>query len=263
MRTIHYKEIYFSKVEIFIQNKKFEYYLSPILSQYNFKHAYFTNSSSEKFLQLLGNFFNENSVNCFSNQIHSSTISFGSNSQEGNNTYADGLIGDECNQNLWVYTADCMPIFFADKRTRNVAALHCGRKGLEKKIIKNLVKIFDSLGSSRDDLLIAIGPAISKEHYLIDKKTLKEFYRKTENKNITFNFTGTKKDLRFNYSNYLKEPNLNQLDLKRFAYIQLLNEEIPCENIDISNLCTYELKNDFNSWRRDKTTSRQWNLICS
>jgi copper oxidase (laccase) domain-containing protein len=26
-----------------------------------------------------------------------------------------------------------MPIFFADKRTRNVAALHCGRKGLEKK----------------------------------------------------------------------------------------------------------------------------------
>ena len=34
--------------------------------------------------------------------------------------------------------------FFADKRRRNVATLHCGRKGLEKKIIKNLVKIFDT-----------------------------------------------------------------------------------------------------------------------
>ena len=65
-------------------------------------------------------------------------IVFGSQSQEGSKTDADGLVGNKNNQNLWVYTADCMPIFFADKRTRNVAALHCGRKGLEKKIIKNL-----------------------------------------------------------------------------------------------------------------------------
>jgi copper oxidase (laccase) domain-containing protein len=58
---------------------------------------------------------------------------FGSHSQKGTNTDADGLVGNKCSQNLWVYTADCMPIFFADKRTRNVATLHCGRKGLEKK----------------------------------------------------------------------------------------------------------------------------------
>jgi hypothetical protein len=263
VETIPYKEIYFSKAEIFIKNKKFEYYASPILSKYNFKHAYFTKSSSKKFLQLLGNHFNKSSVNCVSNQIHSNIISFASHSQEGSKTDADGLFGNKCNQNLWVYTADCMPIFFADKRTRNVAALHCGRKGLEKNIIKNLVKIFDNSGTSRDDLLIAIGPAISKENYLVDKKTLKEFYRKAENKKIKVNLIRAEKDLSFNYSNHLKEQNLNQLDLKRFAYRQLLNENIPCTNIDISNLCTYELKNEFNSWRRHKTISRQWNLICS
>ena len=156
--TIPYKEICFSKAEIFIQNKKFEYYTSPILSQYNFKHAYFTKSSSEKFLQLLGNHFNENYINCVSNQIHGNVIVLGSLSQEGSKTDADGLIGNKCNQNLWVYTADCMPIFFADKKTRNVATLHCGRKGLEKKIIKNLVKILDNFGTSKDDLLVAIGP---------------------------------------------------------------------------------------------------------
>jgi len=141
--------------------------------------------------------------------------------------------------------------------------LHCGRKGLEKKIIKNLVKIFDNLGTSRDNLLVAIGPSISKEHYLVDKMTLKEFYRKTENKNITFNLTKAEKDLCFSDSNHFKEKNLNQLDLKRSAYRQLLNENIPNKNIDISNLCTYKLKNEFNSWRRSKTFSRQWNLICS
>ena len=190
-------------------------------------------------------------------------IVFGSHSQEGSDNDADGLMGNKCNQNLWVYTADCMPIFFADKRTRNVAALHCGRKGLEKKIIKKLVKIFDTFGTSRDDLLVAIGPAISKEHYLVDKMTLKEFYRKAENKKITFNLPTTEKDHFFSDSNHFKEQNLIQLDLKRAAYRQLLNENIPYTNIDISNLCTYKLKNEFNSWRKSKTFSRQWNLICS
>jgi len=156
-----------------------------------------------------------------------------------------------------------MPIFFADKNTRNVAALHCGRKGLEKKIIKNLVKIFDNLGTSRDNLLVAIGPSISRKHYLVDKMTLKEFYRKAENKKITVNLTKTEKDLCFSDENHLKKQHLNQLNLKRSAYRQLLNEDIPNSNIDICNLCTYKLKNEFNSWRRSKTNSRQWNLICS
>jgi len=190
-------------------------------------------------------------------------IVFGSYSEEGIKTDADGLVGNKCNQNLWVYTADCMPIFFADKGTRNVATLHCGRKGLEKKIIKNLVKIFDNLGTSRDNLLVAIGPSISRENYLVDKITLKEFFRKAEDKKIVANLNKTEKDLCFSESNYLNEQNLNQIDLKRSAYRQLINENIPNKNIDISNLCTYKLKNEFNSWRRSNTISRQWNLICS
>ncbi len=197
------------------------------------------------------------------NQIHSNVIAFGSLSREGVKTDADGLIGNKCNQNLWIYTADCMPIFFADKKTRTVAALHCGRKGLEKKIIKNLVKIFDNFGTSRDDLLVAIGPAISKEHYLVDKLTFKEFYRKAENKKIKVNMMKTEKDLFFSDTTHFKEQNFNQLDLKRSAYRQLLSESIPDTNIDISNLCTYKLKNEFNSWRKSKTISRQWNIICS
>ena len=93
--------------------------------------------------------------------------------------------------------------------------------------------------------------------------TLEEFYRKAENKNIKVNLTKAKKDLYFSDSNYLKEQNSNQLDLKKSAYKQLLNEDIPNTNIDISNLCTYKLKNEFNSWRRSKTISRQWSFICS
>jgi len=190
-------------------------------------------------------------------------IVFGSHSEKGSKVNADGLIGNKYNQNLWIYTADCMPIFFADKRTRNVAALHCGRKGLEKKIIKNIVKIFDNLGTSRDDLLVAIGPAISREHYQVDKLTLKEFYRKVENKKNEGNLTKTENKLYLSDSNLFKEQHLNQIDLKKSAYRQLLSENILHTNIDISNLCTYKLKDEFNSWRKSKTISRQWNLICS
>jgi len=80
---------------------------------------------------------------------------------------------------------------------------------------------------------------------------------------MTVNLTKTEKDLCFSDSNHCKENNLNQLDLKRSAYRQLLNENIPNTNIDISNLCTYKFKNEFNSWRKNKTISRQWNFICS
>ena len=190
-------------------------------------------------------------------------IVFGSHSHKGNKLDADGLVADKCNQNLWVYTADCLPIFFADKRTRNVAVLHCGRKGLEKRIIKNLVKILDNLGTSREDLLAAIGPAISNKNYFVDKKTLKEFYREAENKELKLYLSKTEKNFYFSKLNNLKEQNLNQIDLRRCAYIQLLNENILDTNIDISNLCTYGLKNEFNSWRRTRTMSRQWNFICS
>ena len=97
----------------------------------------------------------------------------------------------------------------------------------------------------------------------VDEMTLKEFYEKAENKNIMVNLTKADKDLCFSDSIHLKAQNLNQLDLKRSAYRQLLNENIPYTNIDISNLCTYKFNNEFYSWRRSKTISRQWNLICS
>ena len=172
------------------------------------------------------------------------------------------MICNKFNQNLWIYTADCMPILFADKRKRVVAAIHCGRKGLEKRIIKNLIKVFDKIGSFRGDLLVAIGPSISKSNYLIDKQTLQEFYKKVENNGITN--TSKKKENIFNLRNLIisKKQDLIQLDLRKYAHIQLLNENIPNSNIDISSLCTYESNNEFHSWRRSKTSLRQWNFIC-
>ena len=155
----------FKKTKLVIKNKNYKYYLSPILVKNNFKHGFFTKTSSEIKLSLLSKHLNKKNNDCVLNQIHSNKIIFGSKTQGNERVEADGLISDKHNQNLWVYTADCMPILFADKRKRCVAAIHCGRRGLEINIIKNLIKIFYDKGSSKEDLLVAIGPSISKKNY--------------------------------------------------------------------------------------------------
>ena len=253
----------FLKTEIFIKDKKFKYYSSSILYDNKFKHGFFTKSVSEKHLPKLSTYLNKNHQYCVLNQIHSHKIVFGSQTQKGVKIDADGLVCDEFNQNLWIYTADCMPILFADKKRRLVAALHCGRKGLEKGIIKNLIKIFDKLGSSREDLLVAIGPSISKSNYTVDKKTLKEFCKKTDNKVLKISRKNIENIFNFRNLIFSKEEGFIQLDLREYAHMHLLNENIPNKNIDISTLCTYESNHEFYSWRRNKTSLRQWSFICT
>ena len=258
-----YKQKKFHENHLVIQDNHLKYYLSPVFVKNNFKHGFFTKKSSEIDLLLLSKFLNANNKSCFLNQIHSNQIVFGSKTQGNEIAEADGIISDKNNQNLWIYTADCMPILFADKRKRSVAAIHCGRKGLENKIIKNIINIFYKKGSSNKDLIVAIGPSISKKYYFVENKTFHAFHKHVsyeESMSPSFD-----KDLLSNLKQLMKNKNpvLIPLDLKKFANIQLLNENILSKNIDISNLCTYESNNDFHSWRKSKTYARQLNFISS
>ena len=256
-----YKQKNFQESHLAIKDKFFKYYLSPILVKNNFKHGFFTKTSSEINLSLLSKHLNENNKDCILNQIHSNQIVFGSKIQRKGIVEADGMVSDKNNQNLWIYTADCLPILFADKRKRSVAAIHCGRKGLEKKIIKNIIKILNDKGCLNEDLIVAIGPSISKKYYLVDNINLRDFYINFSHKESISYLDDT--DILFTLKKLVKNNNqvLIPLDLKKCAHIQLLNENISSTNIDISNLCTYESNHDFHSWRRSKTYLRQWNFI--
>tara|TARA_Y100000739_G_C20546194_1_gene435999 strand:+ start:375 stop:1157 length:783 start_codon:yes stop_codon:yes gene_type:complete len=260
---MYYYQKSFQENELAINNKYFKYYLSPILLKNNFKHGFFTKTSSEINLSLLSNHLNLSTTNCVLNQIHSNQIVLGSKTLVNEKVEADGMINDKLNQNLWIYTADCMPILFADKTKRLIAAIHCGRKGLEKKIINNIIKKFYNKGCLKEDLLIAIGPSISQKYYLIDYKTLDSFQKKAVYKKELNCSKVTKIFLNLKTSSKLNKKDSIPLNLKKYAYIQLLNENIPSTNIDISNLCTYESNHNFYSWRRSKTSLRQWNFISS
>ena len=54
-----------------------------------------------------------------------------------------------------------------------------------------------------------------------------------------------------------------QIDIRMIAYNQLIHERIQPENISINNMCTYESKLIFHSWRREISKQRQWSCILS
>ena len=103
------------------------------------------------------------------------------------------------------------------------------------------------------DILVAIGPSISGDNYLLDKKTFYKF------------ISANNESLRIE-KEYLNNENDHEsipLDIKKHAYLQLLMENLDRNNIDISSRCTYSLPNEFHSWRRSKNDKRQWSVICS
>tara|TARA_Y100001968_G_scaffold327919_1_gene373988 strand:+ start:2891 stop:3655 length:765 start_codon:yes stop_codon:yes gene_type:complete len=251
---MEYKTNIFKYKYIKIKQKKIKYYLSTLLLNSDFNHAFFTKESSEIPTEQLGNSFNRNKINYFNNQTHSNLIVNQLNPEKRIN--ADGIISDKANQNIWIYTADCMPIFFADSKTRLVAAIHCGRKGLEKKIIIQMLNQMEKLGSLRKDILVAIGPSISKLNYLVDVNCLKNFYQNALNEADSDLIINTKKVLKDFQNRYI-------LDIRKYAFEQLISNKICLDNIDISDKCTYEINDEFYSWRREKTSKRNWNFITS
>ncbi len=76
----------------------------------------------------------------FLKQIHSNKVIEVHNKSNSKKEMGDCLITKENNQSLWIYSADCIPILIADKKTRNISACHSGLNGLKKKIISNTLK---------------------------------------------------------------------------------------------------------------------------
>ena len=248
----------FLKKHFSVKNLRISYYLSTLLRQNNIIHAFFTKESSEVDINTLG--YKLSDLNCSNivlEQIHSNKVLLCKELKADKISKADGLISTQIKQNLCIYTADCMPILIADKLNNRVAAIHCGRKGLEKNIIPKLINKMELMGTLRKDLLVAIGPSISGKNYLLDKKTYERFHKNFKLDNFLLNYL--KNDLK--KTNKLISDEMIPLDIKKYAFYQLVNESINPKNIDIFNKCTFEFHDEFHSWRKSRKQKRQWSII--
>ena len=136
----------------------------------------------------------------------------------------DALVTNEKGVTLVTYYADCTPLFFVDSVTKSIGLAHAGWRGtvgeIGRKVIETMEKKF---GTNPKDVVCAIGPAISKCCYEVDKACADNFY--------ALNLC----DSKFVFP---KEDGKFMLDLLECNRQILMRAGVKEENIVLSDLCT-------------------------
>ena len=201
----------------------------------NFNLALHVNDSQDNVLEnrkILRDRFDLPSEPAWINQTHSSICidaSITNTIIEADASYTS-RVGVVCA----IMTADCLPVFVSKKNGTMVGIAHAGWRGLISGVIENLISAFNSAG---DNLVVHLGPAISKDSFEVGDEVMRLFLAK----NINFERSFTIK----NKSNYL--------DLYDAAKVIL--EGLKIKSISGGDRCTFQESNDFFSYRRDGVNS--------
>lgn len=136
----------------------------------------------------------------------------------------DALVTNEKGVTLVTYYADCTPLFFVDTKKKAIGLAHAGWRGTVGKIGAKVVKtMVENYGTDPADLVCAIGPAISKCCYEVDKACADNFYALGLD------------DSRFVFP---KPDGKYMVDLLETNRQILLSVGVKEENITLSDLCT-------------------------
>jgi YfiH family protein len=175
----------------------------------------------------------------YQKQVHSDKIIFVN--AGGDSGKSDAMITDKNNIGLAISTADCCAVFIYDPVKKVLAGVHSGWRGTSKEILlKVLQKLSNEFDSAPGDLICYLSPSISDTNYEVGVEVAEQF------------------DL-----NYLKQDNGKYLlDIPKINEDLLLNYGVIPQNIQISNLCSYEYSSILHSYRRDgKKSGRALGVI--
>jgi YfiH family protein len=109
-------------------------------------------------------------------QVHDANIIEIEPNHQNVQTPADGIWTKEKGKTVAVRTADCLPVLFADRNGTMVMAVHAGWRGLCAGILSRAVDLFKDEGIATNDIIAAIGPAISRERYEVGPEVINAFY---------------------------------------------------------------------------------------
>lgn len=133
----------------------------------------------------------------------------------------DVLITNKLGINLFLLTADCLPISLYDPKNKAIGLIHAGWKGLDLGIIKVIVeKMTIEFKTSPKDLVAHIGPSIGPCCY----NGFPDIKQKNDPKWEAYIF---------------QDKEGFGLDLWSFAHDQLKQSGLLTENIENSKTCTY------------------------
>ena len=162
-------------------------------------------------------------------------------SNVSNNPVGDATYTQLNSTVLAILTADCMPILLCSRDGKEIAAIHAGWRGLSKGIIEQTIVKFSN---SRKNILAWIGPAISQQNYEIGTEVREQILAFMPDSVDSFEES---------------RPNHYLMDLPNIAKNNL--QALGLNSIAQSNLCTFNDKKRFFSYRRDGVTGRMASLI--
>lgn len=151
----------------------------------------------------------------------------------------DAVITNISNKFLCVTTADCVPIIIFDRKRKAIAAIHAGWKGTSGKIVEKTVSAMQGeYNSSPEDMFVGIGPSICKKNYEVGDDVITAMM----DNGIDLSDTSvcTKKQSTSKY----------HIDIKEINRRELIKLGVPENNIETSDLCTFEKQELFFSARR-------------
>lgn len=199
----------------------------------------------DKNRDILANIMNTKQV-VFPNQTHSSNI-IQVKDMNCNVSDCDALYTKEKDIAVGVLTADCLPILFYCPDKEIVGTIHAGWQGSVKEITyKSFEYLIKHENIDISKTKVYLGPSISRDVYEVDH----DVYSKVLSLDYTFleSCFKIKDNNKFNFDNV--EFNLKQLEKIGIDY----------QNIQLSNICTYQNK-DYFSYRQDNITGRQASII--
>lgn len=169
--------------------------------------------------------------------VHNEDRGYGVTKENSIGEY-DAFITNEKRLVLYVSVADCVPIFLVDPVKVAIAVIHSGWRGTLNNIVnKTIMEMKKNFGTNSSDLVACIGPSICKDCYEVSYDLYDEFRKKHNDEYINKVFI-KKGNGKFN------------LDLWLANKLNLINSGVFEENIDITNLCTYNNPDLFFSHRR-------------
>jgi len=226
----------------------------------DFEHAFFTRQWAGRGPRELSAAISAGVSVHRTRQIHSAVVLGSDQASAEPWPEADGLFSLGGGESVWVCGADCTPVLMADPVSGRVAACHTGWRGVAGRILPEAIRHLESFGSRRQDLLVALGPAISGSAYQVQADVALQVARSLERQASSDPLAVL---ARAGALLEDPEPGRYRLDIRAATLGQLQFEGLLESQITVCPLCTVAEALLFHSWRRDQVKAVQWSGIVS
>lgn len=158
-------------------------------------------------------------------------------------TDVDGLVTDEKGLCLVCFFADCVPLYFVDRKHGAIGLAHSGWRGTAAGMGRHMVeRMGQEFGTSPRQLTAAVGPSICQDCYEVSEEVAEAFRQLEAAISDRDRFlTELKETGRYPHGQILRpgrEPGRYQLDLWLANLLILRDAGIPLSQIQVTDVCT-------------------------